>query len=114
MFKVIGFTAFLSLILSGCSAVHSHRVVNLGSQPIYDLEISQEGQTARHGRVNPRVWRSYRGDLQLGQQKTVQLRWQDANGQLVQRQVVLGMNQFNRVVLFEIDSDHNEVLYRLR
>ena len=95
----------------GCTSSYEHRVENIGSRMVSELEIECNGRSFGHGYVSPGAHSGYSGSLKIKKHEMVKIRWKSYEGKKVYKEVFIDENPIFRTVVFVLDDKRLIVKY---
>ena len=90
---------------------YNHKVVNTGSQMLYNVEIECNGRSFGHGYVAEGGQSSYSGSFKLSKNDCVNVIWGLNEKNKYHKQVVIDKSTILKEVIFELDGKDVNVEY---
>ena len=99
---IISLFSIFSII--GCMSGYNHKVINVGNQMLYGVEIECNGRSFGHGYVSPGVHSGYSGSFRISKKDKVTISWGLDEENRYHKEVYIDRNQGFKEVVFILDG----------
>lgn len=101
---------FFLLSTASCMGHYHHRIENIGSKMLYDVELQCANQSFNYGYISAGVHKGYSGPIRISKDDTVLITWKDYDEKKY-KEVYIDKNTFFKEVVFRIDGSDVTVDY---
>lgn len=108
---VYGLLVFLCFPGISCTNSYEHRVKNIGSRMVSELEIESNGRSFGHGYVSPGTHSGYSGSFRIKKHEMVKIRWKTYEGKIIFKEVFIKKNHMFTTPVFVLDDKGLVVKY---
>jgi len=104
---------FSFLCLFGCIGYHHHKVLNVGSQMLYGVEIECNDRSFGHGYLSPGAHKSYSGSFKISKGDKITVIWGLDETSRYHKDLYLKKSPFLKEVVFLMDGRDVTIDYEL-
>lgn len=102
---------FYIISIFGCMGYYHHKVVNIGNQMLYGVEMHCNDRNFGYGYISPGVYKGYSGSIRIAKRDKVTISWGLDEEKRYSKEIYIDRNPGFKEVVFKLDGKDVTVGY---